>query len=425
MLLRDDLFPQAAPAGLELPASFVWPRYGGASIANLPAALGGLLGADAGWDGPALDAELTASFGARPERVILLLVDGLGWLRLRRQLEQDDAGFTALLAAHGLAFAPLTSVAPSTTSVATTVLLGSGAAPAQLGLLGYAFLLPALGVIANMLFWHPAGEAKPRSGSLEGWGIAPEGFLPTPSLAQNLARGGASMRALLPAAYHASPLSRMQLRGASVEGYLASTDLWLKLEAWLAAEPAPALCYAYYPHFDALGHRDGVEAPFFADLWQDFTAQLARFLRRAAPRERGRTLLLLTADHGHVVTPLGARRTFQSVPGLLARALLPGGEPRHSYLYARGEEAGGLLELLERELGEGFAVLDGRSALGAGLYGDPARAHPEAARRLGDAVVLGRGPNHLWDERHRGAMLGMHGGLEPEEMLVPLVALRL
>lgn len=424
MLFRDHL-PPALNKGLEalLPSTFVVPRYEGASIANLPATLGHLFGLRQGWASPPLDEALLSSFGTDIEQVALVLVDGLGWQRLHEQLEQDDAGFGALLDAHGVAFAPLTSVAPSTTSVATTVLWGNGAAAAELGMLGYQFLLPALGVVANLLFWHPAGQAGARYGSLESWGVAPETFLPTPSLAQVLRRGGVAVHSLIPYAYAHSPLSRMQQRGAEVTGYLSSTDMWLKLERHVQ-RATRGYTYAYYPFFDSLGHRDGVQGDFFPYLWQDFTAQLARFVRQLGRGRSGRTLLLLSADHGHVVTPPSARRSWQSVPDLLERTLLPGGEPRHLYLYTQDGDKVALLEALRQELGEAFAVLDGKELLAAGLYGDPGRAHPQAQRRLGDIVVLAKGPSYLWNARDEGVMLGMHGGLEPEEMVVPLIALR-
>ena len=105
-------------------------------------------------------------------------------------------------------------------------------------------------------------------------------------------------------------------------------------------------------------------------------------------------------------------------------ALLPGGEARHVYLYARAGHQAELLAYAQAELGGEFVVLDAKQALAAGLYGDPARLHPDAARRVGEVVLLAKGPHFLW-KRGPKPLRGLHGSLTADEMLVPLIGLRL
>jgi hypothetical protein len=409
----------------ELPKRWVLPRYHGRSVANLPATVGTLLGVTEGWASPALEPALLAKLPKRVKRVVLLLVDGLPWWRFEQQLAADDAGFHELYHRYGLTCEPLTSVAPSTTSVATTVIFGNGACAAETGMLGYQFLLPSLGVVANMLFWHPAGRAKARVGELTGWGLKPEDFVPSASLAQQLAAGGVPTRVIIPAPYTESPLSRMQLRGAQLEGYLSSVDMWLKLRGWLG-ETGAGFAYLYYPDFDSLSHRDSPDAAFWPELWVAFVWQLRRFVAQLSPKERRETLLMITADHGHLSTPVAQRRYFQDHPELLQMcALIPGGEPRHLYLYARHGAKGELLEYARAQLADRFVALDAEAALSGGLYGDTARMHPETPRRLGDVVLLAKGGACFWDKQNERVLLGKHGGLEPEEMLAPLVVLDL
>jgi hypothetical protein len=67
-----------------------------------------------------------------------------------------------------------------------------------------------------------------------------------------------------------------------------------------------------------------------------------------------------------------------------------------------------------------------RRAIDAGLFGPPP-FHPELSERLGDLLVLVPSPAGI-TYRIPGApartryLIGAHGGLEPEELLVPLVA---
>lgn len=407
------------------PDRFVLPHYDGRSVANLPATIGGILGMVDGWASPALNPELTASLPADTERVVLLLVDGLPWWRFQQQLVQQDAGFHQLFAQYGLVCEPITSVAPSTTSVATTVLLGNGACAAETGMLGYQYLLPQQGTVANMLYWYPAGRGKGRYGELTEWGLKPEDFLPTPSIAQQLTRASIPMRVIMPALYSESPLSRMQMRGAQVEGYLNSTDMFLKLKNWLGESAGTRACaYVYYADFDSLSHRDSPEADFWSELWQGFIWQLRRFMESLSAKASSKTVLIITADHGHLSTPVTAHVYLQNHPRLLEMcSLIPGGEPRHIYLYAQYGAKEELLAYAREHLSDTFVTLDADVALAAGLYGSPKHMHIETPRRLGDVVLIAKGNTCWWDKHNKQVLLGQHGGLEPEEMLVPFVAL--
>jgi hypothetical protein len=406
-------------------AATVWPRYDGGSLANLPPTIGRLLGVEEGWVAPGLDTDLVADTD-EIERVVLVLLDGVGWHRLTRQLG-EDASVLELLQPYHPSLRSITSVSPATTSVATTTLWCNGAAPAEHGMLGYTFLLPEAGLVANLLFWIPAWKPGARYGELESWGLKPEAFLPVPSIAQVLASGGVKTTAFLPAGIAKSPLSRLQMRGAEVEGYVNAADLWLKLSGWLdKTSGGRAYAYAYYPDFDSLSHRDGPEARFWPFLWRELAFHLEGFFKRLTSKERRGTLLLLTSDHGHVASPLEKRVVVQDHPDLTRRlALTPGGEARHTYLYARSGHAEAVHDYVTERLADRFMLLDAEEALAAGLYGPPERLHPETPRRLGDFILLPKGGNYLWMKQLETTFYGLHGGLEADEMLVPLLALRL
>ena len=318
-----------------LPDAFVVPRYDGRSIVNLPATVGRLLGVPEGWAGVGLEPDLLERLGDGLERVVLLLIDGLGWNRLQAQLERDGAGFQRVLERYGVLNKAITSVAPSTTSVATTVVLGDGAAPAETGMLGYSFALARSGVVANMLFWYPVGKNKAVHGELEAWGLKPETFLSTPSTAEVLAQAGIPMRVIMPKAYADSPLSRMRPRGAEIDGFINATDMWFKLGAWLAETTGKkAYAYAYYPDFDTLSHRDGCDALVWDDLWTDFGFQIERFFVGLNASQREKTLFLITADHGHVVTPPArAHAFFRTIRACSSTALCSPAASRATFTY--------------------------------------------------------------------------------------------
>lgn len=409
---------------LDLPPDLLFPAYGRGSIAELPATIGAALGVTDGWAGPTLAAAAPVLEDGPYDRVVMFLIDGLGWDRW-----QATAGPVAALRdrvepLRGVS-ACLTSVAPSTTAAATTTLLGDGTAPAGHGMLGYTARLPRLGQVANLLFWRP--EYAPRSGeSLEAWGIRPEGFLRRPSLFEVLGREGVASHVVMPRAIARSPLSRAQMSGASVAGSFHLDDALHQLDARLASAEGRAFGYLYLDEIDGLGHRDGPGGAAGGAVLGAIAARLGTWLDDRADRDTGTTLAIVTADHGHIGTDAAAYATWSEDPRLADLVTSPpGGEPRHLYLYARTGAAAELEAACSDVYGDRFAVMGGDAALGAGLYGPPGAWHPEARARIGDVVLLARGGATFWLEVPDDPPLGMHGSLSPAEMQVPFAAFRL
>jgi hypothetical protein len=132
------------------------PDYAGASLPNLVAALSGPPGGRPDWlPGPVAEAR----------QVVLLVVDGLGWLQLRAR----PACAPTLSAMTG---GPITSVVPTTTATALASIT-LGCAPAVHGMVGYRLRVTGPGgdpEILNTLRWTTAsGDARPT--------VAAPGFL--------------------------------------------------------------------------------------------------------------------------------------------------------------------------------------------------------------------------------------------------------
>ncbi len=78
---------------------------------------------------------------------------------------------------------------------------------------------------------------------------------------------------------------------------------------------------------------------------------------------------------------------------------------------------------IEEHRANGFVVVRSRKALAAGLPG-PGELATEAAHRLGDPIVAGS-DGHILNYRRRDNRRGMHPGLSSQELLVPLLLVRL
>lgn len=425
------LMSQAATPDLSqlLPKEFVAPDYASGSIANLPATVGALLGAHGPWRGSPLNLNLPTE-GVR--HVVVLVVDGIGYMHLQRLLQQYDGGLSEMLqrysgSADGRPRLPITSVSPSTTTAATTVIQADGSAPGALGIVGFTQRMPSLGVVANMLFFQPANDKQGRIGDLERWGVTPEQMRGAPSIYNLLGQAGVTGYAYAPANINRNPLSRMQFEGANVRGYVEWVDLLTQLGAHLEHTAGErAFTYAYMPDFDTILHRDGNESPSVEKLYQAFVPQLHAMLDSLSALARRGTMVLVTADHGHMTTPPERMHFMEHHPEIKSMlASTEGGEPRHAFLYSAAGALEDLYEASTRAFGNDFVVLKGQQALAAGLYGDPNTLHPEIYRRVGDVVLLARGQATLWPEAEGSKPNGMHGSLTPEEMLVPFLPLRL
>jgi len=414
------------PLGELLAPDFVVPRYDGLGVANVPATVGALLGAAIG-ELPALPESLWHPLsGGGVDRVVLLIVDALGYVRLSRALAGDDAG-AAWLAERGAVLAPLTSVFPSTTA-ATIPTLWTGRSPIGHGIVGYQLWLREVGLVANML--RLRGAHRPaavvdlvRSGALQ-----PRKMIPGRGVVEQLQRQQLRCLHLLGLGIKDSGLSTMLFRTPeAIRGYASLGDSLTQLrDALEGMAQQRGLVAAYWDGFDLLQHERGPDGEAFDDEWGLlFDALRRRVFDRLSEAARRRTVALVVADHGQTATPPGATVHLSEHPQLAETLTLPmAGEARARYLHVRhGALADARAYALER-LGHAFQVIDTPTALDAGLWG-PEPAHPEARHRLGDLVLIAHAGHTLMPEPETTRPLGRHGSLTVDEAVVPWLGWRL
>lgn len=403
---------------------FVMPSYDGWGIANVPATLAGLFGGELPGACPPLQRELWSGWIDGLQRVILVVVDALGYLQLRAEMALDDG-----LAFHGLADAgclvPLTSTFPSTTNAVLTT-LWSGYSPAAHGVLAYELYLREFGVAASTLFFWPVYHRQ--RDVLSAWGLQAESFVPVPSLAKQLSQQGVTTRLFLSRAYMGSMLSRIHTRDVrQTYGFVGMTDMWVGLQHVVEKHPHERLLLAaYWDTLDAITHQYGPDSEFWTvELCTLSTTMQRVFLDRLTPAQREGTLLLLLADHGALPTPRRAAIRFSRHRALRdALSLPPVGENRAVFLHARGDSLAALRDYMDTELESSFVVLSREEVLSSGLLG-PGPVYEETPYRLGDLVCLAKRDRYLARDDHQLMQLGRHGGLSAREMLVPLLGVRL
>jgi hypothetical protein len=426
-----DLTKQLSPLihqhrlpGLDLGGDFVYPAYEGYSIQNIPSSICRWLGAPEIAGAP-LAKEVTGPLHeAEFHRVILVVVDALAFERLQRWMGDGTAPVWRELAQDGL-IAPLTSITPSTTSAAITT-FWTGRSPAEHGLTGYEMWFKEYGVVGNTIT-QSAMSFQNDAGGLERAGFRPEESLPFPAMGSHLAAHGIHTYALQQASIAHSGLSRTFFKDAKVHRFHTAADLWVNLRVLAESNSQQRwYAYVYWGEVDTLSHVYGPDDERIAAEFGQFSLAFERlFLRRLSPALRRGALLILTADHGAVMTHPDPHYDLHNHPNLTRRLhIQPTGENRLAYLYIRPGQSEAVREYIERAWPNQFTMVDSAYAVDAGLFG-PGSQHPGLLDRVGDLIVAAKGAAYLWWANKDNRIYGRHGGLHPQEMLVPFLAVRL
>lgn len=361
------------------PSDLLLPTYDGACITNVVPAL--IEPSDVA---PAWLPEAAHDV----DQVVLLVVDGLGWNQLRAR-----AASTPVLS--GLAGGPITTVAPSTTATALTSIT-TGLPPGEHGVMGYRIAVH--GEILNVLRWNTtAGDARQT--------IPPQKVQTQPCF------GGQRPPAVTRAEFATSGFTGAHLDGARFSGY--RTLGTLVAEIVRLARAGEPFVYAYYEGLDKVSHEYGLGLHYDEELaWIDHL--VATLLEQLPPG----TALVITADHGQVET---GDEVVQLPGDVLSHVQHQSGEGRFRWLHARSGRAGALLDAASELLGHQAWVRSRARAIAEGWYGPVVT--DTAAGRLGDVLLAAKGTLAFEDPADTGpyVLVGRHGSLTEDEMLVPLL----
>jgi predicted AlkP superfamily pyrophosphatase or phosphodiesterase len=314
---------------------------------------------------------------------------------------------------------------PSTTSAALPA-LWSGRDAAEHGITGYEMWMKEYGVIANAILHAPI-TYRDDVGSLERAGFDPEKFLPFPTLGTHLLAHGVEPYALQHRRILRSGLSKMLFRDVDAHAFHTAADLWINLRHLLEEKARQRLyVWAYWSEVDHFGHLYGPDDERTVAEFATFSLAMEQFfLARIGATARQGTLLILTADHGQIATRKDPHYELRHHPDLLrCLHISPTGENRLAYLYIRPGQSEAVYAYLERTWPGQFCVIETAHAIENGLFG-PGSPHPALQDRLGDAIVVAREDAYLWWPDRDNHLFGRHGGLHPDEMLVPFLTVRL
>ncbi len=393
----------------------VVPDYGGFSIASVPAAIRRKL--QGGRSGNGLEDFVGSGSG---EKVLLVLLDGLGYYEMKRN-SGELPFFNRCLRTERLL--PITTVFPSTTSAAITT-LHTGKTPAEHGLLEWYLYLREIGMLVESLPFVPRlpddfpefERRKPSVKLLYGGR----------TLYSKLARAGIGSVILQPSGIVDSVFSRLISKGAERMGYSNLQDAYGML-SWLLQEGKQELVHFYYPGIDSAGHAYGPSSDQYLDEMRNASSFLEKVAKVAS--ESGFTLIV-TADHGQVDVKPQDMILLDELDGFDARLAIdrnrpvqPYGSPRDVIVGTSGDSKE-FRDWISSILLEEADVLTTDDMIREGYFG---KVMSKTGReRMSDVWILPRASNTVWYRHYRGERFvfnGMHGGASLEEMIVPLIVL--
>ncbi|GAA4128836.1 alkaline phosphatase family protein [Nocardioides fonticola] len=371
---------------LDLPG-FLGPGYGAHSLGDVVPAVAAALGTPLG------DAPTGLSLPPAPSYVVFL-VDGLG----ARLLDRYAHAAPYLSSLRRLA--PATAGIPSTTATSLTS-FGTALPPGTHGVVGFSSRIPGTERLLLTLQWDK--------------GVDPLEWQPHPTAFDRLRALGVAVTVVNKREFAGSGLTVAAHRGAE---FVGADKVGERIAAAVTATgTTPSLTYLYDGDLDWTGHRYGVSSSQWLQQLAMIDAE-AEQLREALPPQ---TRLVVVADHGMVDSPTEARTDIDAVHELRDGLALFGGEARFRQLYCQRGAIDDVVTTWRTVLGERATVLTRDEAIDLGWFGAVA---PSVRPRIGDVLVASHGDHAVVstvDWAYEAGLVGLHGSMTPEEMLIPVL----
>ena len=322
------------------------------------------------------------------ERIVVLLLDGLGWNQL-----QAHKGFMPTL--ETFAGSHITTVAPSTTATALTSLT-TGLTPGEHGLIGYRIDMGD--TVMNVLRWGDEhGDLRRRYPPAQVQACPP--FL------------GSSVPVLSKAELEGSGFTMAHLAGVKPMGWRSPSSIAVTVNEVLNA--GENFVYAYYDGIDKIAHERGFGPYYEAEL--RYADQLVAEILSVLPPD---VVLIVTADHGQVHVGDNTIIPDASVTQLVDHQ---SGEGRFRWLHAKRGREQALAEAAAMYADVAWVVTQ-QQVLDEQWFGP--RVADDIRRRMGDVALVPYAPVSFDEPLDGGAfqLVCRHGSLTADEMLVPLLA---
>lgn len=386
-------------------AKVIIPDYEGGSIVNLMSSIMGAFQCESEYK-PLK--KLKSKEVADHDNVVLLVLDGLGDEYLKAY------GKDTIFKSHQKD--TITSVFPATTASAVTTFT-TGVAPQQHGITGWFMFLKELGVVTTIM------PFTPRFGgvSFGQLGVNPRKILNHATIFDRIK---AASYHIVPKDLVNSDYTRSVAGGAESIPYDSLQEFFSVIESTIRTNKDKKFIYAYWPLLDTLCHKNGTNSPEAQKHFKELNIHVQAFVENL--KGTG-ALVIITADHGLMDTdPQHTIKVQQHFEFIRMLTLPVCGEPRVGYCYVHPSCVEEFESYVVENFDEACNVKRGEDLIKENYFG-LGEPHPMLFERIGDYVMLMKDKYVIRDfviGEHVYYLTANHGGMSPEEMLVPLIVIK-
>ena len=354
--------------------------------------------------------ELDALMRPAPKHVVMLLLDGMGQLALDAHLPEDSFLRRNLLRT-------VTAVFPSTTAASTTAYYAAQS-PNEHGWLGWSLYFKECAQQLDVfqgLNSYTKEKYAPLSPAYT--------YMPFETIFERIHRhSGGSVHTV-----SVFPFPSECDRGADVRARYDNhslTGLLNALEAQLRIHKGDSFLFGYWTEPDHEEHMSGPYSEQSRDVFRRMNDAIEAFARRLEGTD---TVLILSADHG-----LRGPQTavyLHEIPEIMDCLIMPPSiEARACSFFVKPHRKAQFEREFRARFGDSFILYTREQVLDMQLFGR-GQTHPKVDDFLGDYLACAIGDIYidyliLNQRRDAPKFVGAHAGLTEEEMLVPVVALR-
>jgi hypothetical protein len=406
-------------------AKFIKPLYDSYSFSNIIGTIEYIL---TGKSDKHLPLDVLETLGTNYDKVVLLFVDALGWRFIEPRLQTSE--IVKKLEKKGV-LSKLTSIFPSTTSAAVPV-INTGMEPVETELIEWRqYNNKVDDIIIPIKFKHGYNRKIDLKGT---YGLEPVDIYPANNIYHKLNEYGVKSITFMGDSYADSEFNKALTNGAEMFPYFTLDEALYGLsEKLINRIEGKHFMHLYVNYIDDIAHKYGAGSPELDIQIDNVFRLIDELILQRTEGKIGKTLLLITADHGHdVFDPEKTIYINKLIPDFekyLRRnsrnePILPSGSAKDVFLHINPE----LLEEVRNKLEE---VIDGlgevhlsKDLLEQGFFGTT-QPSERFKNIIGDLVLLPYSGQSIWwyqGEKYLKTSKGQHGGLSRYEMEIPLFA---
>lgn len=318
------------------------------------------------------------------KNIVVILLDGMGTSSLEKHLSENGFFRKNLVCSYSSTFPP--------TTVAATTAIESGLFPNQSAWLGWTGYFEEID--RNVVYFlNTDGDTDEQLDF-----NAANTFVPYEKIRDRISASGT-------ASYYIMPFA---------EPYPQSYNELCNEIKKMCARNDRKYIYAYWDEPDKSMHEKGVDGEDIGQLISELeksTEQLAAALSD--------TLLIVTADHGHINVRNKVLTDYDDITECLVR--MPSIESRAVNFFIRRGMKRQFKAAFKQHFGDDFLLLSKKELLEKKLLGD-GENHDRLKIMLGDYLAIGISDIALCNEYSR--FKGNHAGLTEDEITIPLIAVK-